>query len=272
MVRKRLFRHGLLLLLLLAGGLQGLLGSDGSGAPLSVTGWFHDEVGPDLRTSVFLPSGISGEPSDSMVIEQVRPLEPDRWRVLGRQVPILLCLVPETEFASPAAGRSPYRPLVVSRAQAEHPIVVAVAAVPGGDIGSEVSVRTLIRFLDAVLTAIPEVDARRVYLTGYADAAPLVWELSAVAPDRFAAVVPTGGPGDPADAGRLVGVPIWALHATADPVPVLASRQMVAALWSVGSDRIRYTEYRRAGAHSWERAWEDPFLLEWLFSQSRQPR
>ena len=53
---------------------------------------------------------------------------------------------------------------------------------------------------------------------------------------------------------------------------VLASREMVAALWAVGSRRIRYTEYKRGGAHSWERAWEDPVLITWLFSHSRMRR
>ena len=50
-------------------------------------------------------------------------------------------------------------------------------------------------------------------------------------PDRFAAIAPICGGGDPADAPQLAKTPIWAFHGDADrTVKKEQSRSMVAAI------------------------------------------
>jgi predicted peptidase len=89
--------------------------------------------------------------------------------------------------------------------------------------------------------------------------------------DRFAAVVAICGWGDPRRlAPHLKHLPVWLFHGAADPiVPVRCSQQMVRALKAAGAKDIRYTEYRDVGHESWDLAFSDPAMPEWLFAQSR---
>lgn len=132
-------------------------------------------------------------------------------------------------------------------------------------------------------------DKDRVYLTGLSMGGYGTWVLAFEDPERFAALVPVGGgivpprgralrqvPGtleaaDPyaATAARLKRVPSWVFHGAEDPtVPVSESRRMVEALRSAGAD-VRYTEYEGVGHNSWDRAYAEPELWRWLFSQRR---
>ncbi len=96
------------------------------------------------------------------------------------------------------------------------------------------------------------------------------WYLAARYPDRFAAVVPICGGGDPAAAEKLKGLPIWIFHGDADnAVPVARSRDMLAAIWAAGGTRVWYTEYPGVGHNSWDRAYGEPELARWLFEQRR---
>ena len=65
------------------------------------------------------------------------------------------------------------------------------------------------------------------------------------------------------------GVALWAFHGAMDTtVPVAGSREMVTSL-EVAKGDIRYTEYLDVGHNSWERAFADPELPHWLFSNVR---
>jgi predicted peptidase len=54
-------------------------------------------------------------------------------------------------------------------------------------------------------------------------------------------------------------------------VPVVASREMVAALKAAGGI-VRYTEYPNGQHDVWTIAFADPELFEWLFAQNRSPQ
>ncbi len=139
--------------------------------------------------------------------------------------------------------------------------------------------------LDAVMLEL-RADAHRQYLTGISMGGYGTWRLALDAPDRFAALVPICGGldaspqaimragGDPAEphaaaARILADVPTWIFHGGADGViPVSESREMEAALREAGGD-VRYTEYPGVGHDSWDRAYADPTLPEWLLAQTR---
>lgn len=117
-------------------------------------------------------------------------------------------------------------------------------------------------------------DPQRLYLTGLSLGGFGVWHLALAHPDRFAAIVPVcGGVGaeTPAAAARkLRDVPVWLFHgADDDIIPVAESRRMDVAMRRAGAD-VRYTEYKGVAHNSWERAYAEPELWPWLFTQRRQ--
>lgn len=114
-----------------------------------------------------------------------------------------------------------------------------------------------------------KVDPDRVYLTGLSMGGYGSWRLAADHPERFAAVVPICGAGNPADAQKLKYLPIWVWHGTDDPaVPFQRSVEMVEAIKKAGSTTIRFTTLEGIGHNSWEAAYATPELYQWLDKQT----
>ncbi|HVV72765.1 MAG TPA: prolyl oligopeptidase family serine peptidase, partial [Verrucomicrobiae bacterium] len=114
-----------------------------------------------------------------------------------------------------------------------------------------------------------KIDNDRVYLTGLSMGGYGTWRLAADHPERFAAVVPVCGAGNPADAEKLKNLPIWVWHGTEDPaVPFQRSVEMVDAIKKAGSTTIRFTTLEHVGHNCWEAAYATPGLYEWLNEQT----
>ena len=112
-----------------------------------------------------------------------------------------------------------------------------------------------------------KIDPARVYLTGLSMGGYGTWSLAAAHPDRWAAIVPVCGGGDPKAAATFAKVPCWAFHGDKDDaVPVAKSRAMVAALKAAGGSP-KYTEYPGVGHNSWDAAYDTDALYTWLFAQ-----
>ena len=134
-----------------------------------------------------------------------------------------------------------------------------------------------------------KVDRERIYLTGISMGGYGTWDLAAKYPGKFAAyVVLCGGIRGPegfqelhvglvddpnvadpyAETARRIGkTPVWIFHGDADPaVPVEESRKMAQALERAGAN-VRYTEYPGVGHNSWDKAYAEPGLFEWLLRQ-----
>jgi predicted peptidase len=109
----------------------------------------------------------------------------------------------------------------------------------------------------------------RVYVTGISMGGFASWEALIRYPQKFAAAIPVCGGGDVSRADRIRDIPVWAFHGANDPtVPVECSRSMIAMIEKAGG-HPRYTEYPGVGHNSWDRAYAEPELLSWLFSQKR---
>jgi predicted peptidase len=122
--------------------------------------------------------------------------------------------------------------------------------------------------LDEVEAQYP-VDHDRVYLTGLSMGGSGTWRMAAAHPERFAAIAPICGSGDPATARTLAHMPVWAFHGAKDElVPVEESREMVAALKEVGNP-AKLTVYPDLGHDSWTATYNDPALFEWFLSHKR---
>src|SRR4051794_9817819 len=131
------------------------------------------------------------------------------------------------------------------------------------------AVEALDRWLDGVVAG-SRVDEDRVYLTGISMGGFGTWAWAASRPDRFAAIAPICGGGDPTWAERLMGLPIWAFHGARDRiVPLEYSEVMVAAIKGLGGD-LRFTVYPDADHDSGPRPYDDPALFAW-FLEHRRP-
>lgn len=132
------------------------------------------------------------------------------------------------------------------------------------------NVEALNALLDEVVAQY-RVDKDRVYLTGLSMGGYGTWSLGAAHPEKFAALVPICGGGNPANAAKLAQLPIWVFHGAKDPtVPIARSKEMVEALKAAGGNP-KFTVYPEAGHDSWTETYNNPELYKWLLEQKRRP-
>jgi predicted peptidase len=114
-----------------------------------------------------------------------------------------------------------------------------------------------------------KVDPDRVYITGLSMGGFGTWALAAFAPDRFAAMVPICGGGDPSTAAKIAQIPTWVFHGAKDAVvPLAASERMVMAMEKQGA-QVRFTVYPEAEHDSWTETYDNPELYQWLLQQRK---
>lgn len=115
------------------------------------------------------------------------------------------------------------------------------------------------------------VDEDRVVVTGLSMGGKGTWNLGATEPERFAAIAPICGWGDPELAPRLAGLPTWVFHGALDEVVALqGSTGLVNALNELDAS-VRFTVYPY-GDHgdAWKIAYNESGLFEWL-EQAKRP-
>lgn len=113
------------------------------------------------------------------------------------------------------------------------------------------------------------IDDSRIYLTGLSMGGHATWQLAARHPDRYAAIIPVCGRGDPSEAPRLRDLPVWAFHgALDDVVPLSGSRNMIDAIKAAGGNP-RFTVYPAAGHDSWTETYANDEIYSWLMQQRR---
>lgn len=111
------------------------------------------------------------------------------------------------------------------------------------------------------------IDRRRVYLTGVSSGGSATWQIAAMYPATFAAIVPVCGVPPVELVPRLKHIPCWCFHGDSDDwVRVDQPRRMIEALRAVGGDP-RYTEFKGHAHGIWGLAYDMPELYEWLLEQ-----
>lgn len=111
------------------------------------------------------------------------------------------------------------------------------------------------------------VDSTRRYISGQSLGGFGTWCVVTEHPGKFAAAIPVCGGGAESLAPKLTKTPIWAFHGALDmTVSVERSRRMITAIRTAGG-QPRYTEYADRGHNSWDPAFSEPELLEWVFAQ-----
>lgn len=126
----------------------------------------------------------------------------------------------------------------------------------------------LICFLDEVAAAY-NADKSRIYLTGLSMGGFGTWLTALKYPDRFAAIAPVCGGGDPSIACNIKDLPVWAFHGAKDKVvPIERSIEMIDAIKYCGGSPL-FTVYPDAGHDSWTETYNNPGLYEWFLKNKR---
>jgi predicted peptidase len=128
---------------------------------------------------------------------------------------------------------------------------------------------TLMKLID-FLSSKDSVDKKRIYIAGLSQGGMGVLDIIARDPERFAAALSICGAGDPATTRLFAGkVALWLFHGDQDKVvPPDFSRQFYKRLKRANSN-VRYSEYKDVEHNSWSKAFTEPDLMKWLFSQSK---
>ena len=176
-------------------------------------------------------------------------------------------------------GNDPWKvkvhgPPKVAEKTADFPFIVVSPQCPNGEWWSN---EVLDALLDEVIAKY-KVDTNRVYLTGLSMGGFGAWNLALAYPERFAAVAPLCGGGNPYlphgyDAQRkaaLLSLPFWAFHGDKDTSVALdESERMVSALKKFGCD-VKLTVYPGVGHDCWTQTYSKPELYQWILEHERK--
>jgi predicted peptidase len=158
-----------------------------------------------------------------------------------------------------------YGPPMLVETEKEFPFIVISPQCPAD---SNWELNTLNALLDEVV-ANYRVDKDRIYITGLSMGGFGAWALAAAYPERFAAVVPICGGGNPDTVDRLKNMAIWVFHgAKDDRVPLEQSEKMVEALKTVGAN-VKFTVYPEGKHDCWTETYAKGELYQWLLEQKR---
>jgi predicted peptidase len=159
-------------------------------------------------------------------------------------------------------------PKLIAKGKKEFPFIVVSPQCPEETWWSaELQIDFLNALLDDLVSRY-RIDKQRIYVTGLSLGGFGTWSLAAAYPDRFAAIAPICGDGNPVDAESIAHLPIWVFHGAKDKVvPIEKSEEMVAALKKAGSD-VKFTVYPDAGHNSWTATYENPELYEWFLEHT----
>ncbi len=116
-------------------------------------------------------------------------------------------------------------------------------------------------------------DPDRVYLTGLSYGGFGTFYMAAAHPERWAAIAPIVGAGDPNTATTLAEyqLPIWMFGGGRDPlVRVGWLYEMANALEAAGHESVRFTVHEDRGHNAWGRVYAGQDLYDWFLSYTRR--
>jgi predicted esterase len=163
------------------------------------------------------------------------------------------------------------------RAPSEWPFLVVFPQKPAHDKEWEHYETEVLTMLDAAVHKYGA-DPRRIALTGLSQGGHGTWELARRNSQLFRAIVPLCGYPATYAAGEmernrsaatviaqtLKGLPVWAIHGTADSaVPVALTDMIVDAFRAQGAE-VRVSRYEGVGHDCWSRAYADPAVAAFL--------
>jgi predicted peptidase len=216
---------------------------------------------------------MSGQQAQKLEVQIVKNLEleyllylPKNYRSSRKKFGLILFLHGSGESGNDLEKVKKHGLPKMLEAGLELPCIVVSPQCPAGTWWNTETLAVLLDDLEKTL----RVDAERMYVTGLSMGGFATWELAIKHPQRFAAIVPICGGGEPFFASEITHLPIWVFHgAKDDVVPLEYSQRMVEALKKHGSKRVKFKIYKRASHDSWTKTYANPKLYSWLLEQKR---
>lgn len=147
----------------------------------------------------------------------------------------------------------------------DFPFITVAPQCPEGDYWIPSMIDELVFFVSNKFA----VDPDRIYLTGISLGGYGTWMSAVEFPDRFAAIAPICGGGDPEKVNAIRNLPVWAFHGAKDPiVSPNESEEMVKALKMAGGN-VRFTLYPEGRHDVWTETYNNESLYEWFLSNTR---
>jgi predicted peptidase len=113
-------------------------------------------------------------------------------------------------------------------------------------------------------------DRSRIYLTGMSMGGFGTFRTASEFPERFTAIVPVAGGGEPEKAEQLKDVPTWAFHGNADDVvPYECSSKMIEAMQKIGNQDAKLTTFVGAGHGIIHEVYSKPEIYQWLLKRRK---
>lgn len=136
--------------------------------------------------------------------------------------------------------------------------------------GPTKAMKLVMGLMDSIRT-LPYSKDDQLYVGGLSMGGMGTYELLYRRPDMFAAAFPICGGGEPASVKAYADkVSLWVFHGGQDIVVLPSfSTDMVIALMKEDAD-VKYTLYKDANHNSWDLAFAEPELINWLFAQKRE--
>lgn len=158
-----------------------------------------------------------------------------------------------------------FGPPMLAEKDPDFPFIVVSPQCPDNEFWEPEMVIALLDQIEKTYRTDPE----RVYLTGLSMGGFGTWRTAVCYPDRFAAIAPVCGGGDPKKVKRIKHLPTWTFHGDKDQiVSIKCSQEMVDALKACGGD-VKFTVYPGVDHGSWVPAYNDPELYKWLLAHKR---
>jgi predicted peptidase len=127
--------------------------------------------------------------------------------------------------------------------------------------------KTVIGLLNEIIGTM-KVDTDRIYLTGLSIGGLGTWETAVKYPEKFAAIAPVSGWGDPKQLLKIRHLPVWIFHGAKDPVvPVIASIVMADTLKKY--EDVKLTVYPNGQHGNWTETYNNEELYDWFLIHKR---
>lgn len=150
------------------------------------------------------------------------------------------------------------------------PCVVLTPQCPCGRVWNQM-VFILKDLIDKVISDY-NIDEDRVSITGMSMGGFGTWEMGMTFPDMFSCMAPICGGGMAWKTDALNKMPIWAFHGDADTtVNINQSYDMVNGARKNGAD-VKFTIFNNVGHNSWDPAYLDTCVVDWLVSHNRKDK